>query len=191
MQLLNQVCFAVAFLGSNTVNLRVDAIPQPLFLDWPQTESHSDKQQKADLDCVVSNMRFLSVGELCNTSFYDDTEKKAVENLVQRVLGARAANRFLELKNIKQGWKFGRGEAVSPAAESNFSALLQRIRFNPSNSRIFLLEDGSLALRWKKSDEIKITVVARASRFDLVEESAESEVEFKSSDLESVIGRLS
>ncbi len=190
-QFFNQVCIAAAVLGSNTVNLdSADAMSRSVITDWSQIEVHLDNQELADLDYVVSKMHVL-VGELCNTSIYDYSEEKAVEDLVKRVLGDRAANRFSELRNIKQGWRFGGGEALSPASGSNFSALLQRIRFTPPNSRLFLLEDGSLAVRWKKSDNLKITVVARASGFDLVEESPENEVEIKGSGLDELIGRLS
>lgn len=129
----------------------------------------------------------VSIGELCNTSVYDDSSGRALEDLVKRVLGERAAARFSELRRIKPGWDFGKGEALSDGAVRNLTALLSRVKSAPSNVRLFLSSDGSLEIQWRSRDGNRISVFAKDDRFELFQPEQDEEKTFSDSDFQGVL----
>jgi len=139
----------------------------------------------------VDRMRYyvspISFGKLCNTSVDEPYATRALEDLVKRVFGARAAARFSELRNIKSGWDFGKGEALSEGTLNNLSALLSRVKNPPPDVRLFLSTDGSLEIQWKSRDGNRISVFAKNDGFEVFRDEQDEELAFSDSDLQGVL----
>jgi len=149
-------------------------------------------EEQADSPKEKPNDRFsygvpISIGELCNTSVYDDSASKALEDLIKRVLGVRAADRFSELRRIKARWDFGKGEALSEGAVKNLSALLSRVKNAPPNIRLFLCSDGSLEIQWKSPEGERTSVFLKDDGFEVLHPEHHEEQAFSDSDFQGVL----
>jgi len=178
--------------NSNTVNLRAAQVPVEYVLwtllknisglaDLLEATAVSDKKESETAGDYSRTA--VSLGELCNTSARDDSQSRALRDLVARVLGERAADRFSELSKIGSGWDFGRGESLHEAVVANLSSLLSRTVTSPSNSRLFLTRDGSLELRWQSESEGRISIFVKADRFEVFKAEIDEESVFMESEV--------
>ena len=184
-------------INSSTVNLSGPQTPMPYLLWlWLKKVSESADEfergpvttqpERGDSADYNENAPF-SFGELCNTSVYDDSANKALEDLVKRVLGARVADRFAELRRIKPGWDFGEGEALHDAALSNLSALLSQTKVSPRSPKLFLSSDGSLELRWRSKSDDRICLFVKDDRFEVFDPNGNGESVFMDSEVQSAL----
>jgi len=171
---------------------QIDALLRHLLGITPEVNNDVGKEpdmerKNPDDDRARYFVQSISFGKLCNTSVDDPYARRAIEDLVKRVLGARAAVRFSELRNIKSGWDFGKGEALGEGTLNNLSALLSRVRNPPPSVRLFLSADGSLEIQWKSRDGNRISVFARNDGFEVFRAEQDEELAFPDSDLQGVL----
>jgi hypothetical protein len=182
--------------SSNTVNLRAPQVPIQYVL-WLFLKNLSGSTDLLETTAVTSNNKAetpgdyrsvrVSLGELCNTSALDDSQSRALRDLIVRVLGERSANRFTEITKIRSGWDFGRGEALHERAIANLSALLSRTETPPPNSRLFLTTDGSLELRWQSEAEGRISIFVKNDRFEVFKAESDEESVFMESEVRNTL----
>jgi len=110
-----------------------------------------------------------------------------MRKLTEQVLGRKAADRFSELKKISRGWNFGKGEPMTEGAQRNLLALLLHLTNPPPDPRLFLLSDGSLELRWKLSDERRVSIISTPVGFEVFDSNLDEEMTCADYDVEGIL----
>jgi hypothetical protein len=179
--------------NSGTANLSSPQVPTAyllwLLLKNIHDQAHVSETRPVSIEpepetgAADYNASRLSIGALSNTDVSDDSPNAALQALLSRVLGERAANRFSELSRIRYGWDFGRGESLHQAALGNLIALLSHTVTSPPNPKLFLSADGSLEMRWQSPLQGRISVFIKDDRFEIFKADAQEDSVFMASEV--------